>query len=154
MVRLVTLIIMFVAGISFQAEAIVKQKASNALSYRNVVSGSSVTNSGIGLADILPEEIFEEKSEIKEINLQSGFSKSVKVSEGEEFYVLLNDDSEGIWNISYDEDNIIMTANSVDGNIRKVQFTQRGNGDSSIYFDKLSSNGEITQNKAVYVKVN
>ena len=113
MIKIFTLIIAIVFCVIFQAEAIVKQKASNALSYRNTVSGSSVINSGIGLADLLPETTSEEGIRLKEVDLQNNFSEDVKINMGEEFYVLLREDDNYVWEISYDTNNVIMIENSL-----------------------------------------
>lgn len=148
MLKYLTLIVtIFVCmGFNAEAEALVKQSASNALSYRNVVNGtSSVTSGRNNNMDVLANAP-------QSVDIQNSVSKSISTSPDEEFEVLLPEKAGYSWKISYDNDQLIMTGNVADGGARKVKFMQKGTGDSTVFFDNVNSEGKITQNKAVYIK--
>lgn len=158
MVKYLITVALLLTGFSAEAEALVKQSASDALSYRNVVNASSNTGvtSGRDMA-IITDDADKEPLTIpaaQEIDLRSGISKNATLTPGQELIILLPETADMSWKVNYDSDNVLLTGNTAKGDVRQVKFSADSVGESAIYFDKQSSSGKIVENKAVYVKVN
>ncbi len=139
---------------SFNADALVKQSVSKALSYRNVVSGVSVSEPEEKVLDLpstpAPQPVEDEK--IVEVDLRTSASKTVSLGMRGKVLIKLPEESGFRWKVSYNNNNTIMVSNVVKSNIREVMFMKRNTGESTIFFDKTDSQGEVVTNKAVYVK--
>lgn len=158
MIKYLIFAALLLTGFSAEAEALVKQSASDALSYRNVVNASSNTGVSSGRdTAIMTDDSEKEPSTIpstQEVDLRSGISKDAVLTPRQEMVVLLLETQGTSWKIDYDADSVALVSNILDGTVRQVKFLANGTGESTIYFDKQSSSGEIVENKAVYVKVN
>ena len=158
MIKYLIFAALLLTGFSAEAEALVKQSASDALSYRNVVNASSNTGVSSGRdTAIMTDDSEKEPSTIpstQEVDLRSGISKNATLTPGQELIILLPETADMSWKVNYDSDNVLLTGNTAKGDVRQVKFSADSVGESTIYFDKQSSSGEIVENKAVYVKVN
>jgi len=66
--------------------------------------------------------------------------------------VLLKDKKNQSWRVSYDKDAVVMIANFIEDNVRKIKFMQKNSENHTIFFDLLDTNGKTVLNKALYVK--
>ncbi len=141
---------------SLDATALVRQSASQALSYKNVVSGSTTSSSSGNVAKELdvvePEDKPIENETFQTVDLQSSNSKTVNVARKGKFLVKLPEASSYRWRVYYNNSNVIMVSNVVTGSVREVMFMRKNNGESTVYFDKTNTQGTVVQNKAVTVK--
>lgn len=157
MLKYLWVIVVAIFCINTPAQALVKQDVSKALSYRNVVSGSSVVTTSLkpsGLSSNVSEpDSNTEKQQEQIVDLQNGTAKSISIRPEGEFVVKVEEDKGYIWQISYDINAVIMTGNIAKENFREIRFVQQGNVNNEIYFDKVNSEGKVVKNKAVYVKV-
>ncbi|MBE6454019.1 MAG: hypothetical protein E7017_03950 [Alphaproteobacteria bacterium] len=147
-ILIITLLFLFVC---FDANAVIMQSASKALSLQNVVSSNKITakKKEVVPAVVQPEP---EPIKVKEVNMKVGVSKSITVSSEDEYLVLLKDKKNQSWRVSYDKDAVVMIANFIEDNVRKIKFMQKNSENHTIFFDLLDTNGKTVLNKALYVK--
>lgn len=146
MLKYITIVLFTVVCFSAQAQALVKQSASNALSYRNVVSNSSSVTAGRNVESVALADASQS------VDIQNSVSKNISLGPDEEFEVLLPEKEGYSWKISYDNDKLVMIGNAAEGDVRKVKFMSKEKADSTVFFDYVNADGKITQNKAVYIK--
>lgn len=146
---IITLIV--VDLVSFSANAIVQQSARSALSYRNVVSSTSSATAGKVKKPMVVKELPTYNP--VETNISNSYSKNVQLHQNQEVIIILSDEEGFSWVASYDKDDIAMTGNKVDMSGRKMQFLQKSENDSTIFFDRLDAEGNVVENKMVYIKV-
>ncbi len=148
------LIFSFCLFFSLNAEALVKQSVSQALSYRNVVSGVSVSEPEEKVLDVpstpAPRPVEDEK--IEEVDLRTSSSKTVSLGNKGKVLIRLPEESGSRWKVSYNNSNVIMVSNVVKSSTREVMFMKKRTGGSTIFFDKTNSQGDVVTNKAVYIK--
>lgn len=146
---IITLIV--VGLVSFSANAIVQQSARSALSYRNVVSSTSSATAG----KVKKPKVVKELPTYNpvETSISNSYSKNVQLHQNQEVIIILSDEEGFSWVASYDKDDIAMTGNKVDMSGRKMQFLQKSENDSTIFFDRLDAEGNVVENKMVYIKV-
>lgn len=154
MSKYLILVLILLVGMSSRAEALVRQKASDALSYRNVVSGAYVTTSSLKPVRLLDDHTTTDPMQLQTVDMLKSVSKSVSVSPNEEFIVQVPEVASYGWDVSYDTETLALSGNDVDDDVRNITFVQRNQTDSAIYLDRVdSATGETVENKAVYVKV-
>ena len=128
-----------------------QQSARSALSYRNVVSSTSSATAG----KVEKPKVVKELPTYNpvETNISNSYSKNVQLHQNQEVIIILSDEEGFSWVASYDKDDIAMTGNKVDMSGRKMQFLQKSENDSTIFFDRLDAEGNVVENKMVYIKV-
>ena len=139
MYKHLVLILILLIGVSFDAKALVRQKASEALSYRNVVSGTLVTTSSLKPTAVLDDHTTTDPLQLQTVDMLNSVSKSVSVSPNEQFVVQVPEVASYGWDISYDANNLALSGNEVDEDVRNIMFMQRSEADSAIYLDKVDS---------------
>ncbi|MDD7313398.1 MAG: hypothetical protein PUH03_03480 [bacterium] len=133
-------------GISFSAWAIVGQNSDDALSYKNMVTGSSVLST-VGRKTEDAKEVT-----VKTVDLRSATTNSVSLSVGDEVEVILPT-SEYTWKVKiYDSSKV---AQMVDGTVNKeneriLKFKRQASGSVGIYFIGTNASGDI-KDKSVMV---
>lgn len=145
---------LFAAGmVSFSALAFIEQSASGALSLNNTVNNS---NSASAPAPVYADKNVEEKpvAAAKTLDIRNSVAKNVSLERTQELVIVLPEKAGQSWKVNYDSSKISMITSEVDGKNRKVKFSQTSSKDNTLYFDCIDQNGEIVQNKAVYIKVN
>lgn len=144
----------FAAGmVSFSALAFIEQSASGALSLNNTVNNS---NSAPASMPAYADKNVEEKpvAAAKTLDIRNSVAKNVSLERTQELVIVLPEKAGQSWKVNYDSSKISMITSEVDGKNRKVKFSQTSSKDNTLYFDCIDQNGEIVQNKAVYIKVN
>ena len=126
------------AGISFSAQAIVGQNSEDALSYKNMVTGSSVLST-VGRKTEDAKEVT-----VRTVDLRTATTQSVSLSVGDELEVILPT-SEYTWKVKiYDSSKV---AQMVDGTVNKeneriLKFKRQKAGGIEIYFTGTNSSGQ------------
>ena len=165
MVRLIILIIsiMFVAVSTYAA---IGQSASEALSYRSMVSGgraqdySHVTKQSPKIQKTKPNKPKRRKPKknqpikhVYEVDMMSSFINSVWVNPGDEIEVTLKETPDIQWRSSFNSSSIGRVSENKEGEERKIRFWQKSASESTIFFDCLDLDGKIIKNKSLDIKV-
>lgn len=148
---IITLIV--VGFIGFEAEALVQQSASDALSFNNVVKSSSQAAPSVYVKEKAPVKE-KEIPEAKKLDIRNSVTKNVTLSPSQELVIVLPEKEGQSWKATYDGGQVYMIDSESNGQYREIRFGQKSSKGSTIYFDCVDSNGEVIQNKAVYVRVN
>lgn len=140
--------------ISFSAQALIEQSASKALSLNNTVNNSG--NKGLMLRhEKRNKDTNETKPEIssKTLDMRNSVTQNVSLEQTQKLIVVLSEKDGQSWKVNYDSGKVAKIANSLNGKNREVTFSQTSSKDSTLYFDCIGKDGEVIQNKAVYIKV-
>jgi len=138
-------LILFTFCCCFDAQAVVVQKASDALSYKNVARMQS-----------RKQESNNYKSQNHNVDLKSSFSHSVLLNKGDTVTIEVREEDCCSWKAIYDPMVVSYTDKGRSRGIRTLLFRQLVSGvNSTIYLDSVDRNdGTTKQNKAVSIKCN
>ena len=139
-----------VSLMGFDALAFIEQSASGALSLNNTVTNSNSVATVPSYADMDKKPVAAAKT----LDIRNSVAKNVSLEHLQDLVVVLPEKNGQSWKVNYDSGKISMVNSSIEGNNRKVKFSQTSSKDSTLYFDCIGKDGEVIQNKAVYIKVN
>ncbi len=136
---------------AFDAQAIVFQSSSRALSYNNVAKYASPKKSA---PVATPNPVVKNKHvpQTKDVDLTAVYSADVSLSKGDSVIIKVNEESCCEWKISYNKGKLSLTGNIVKNNERIITLKQLNDGNSQIALDNIKKeNGDYYQNKLVNV---
>jgi hypothetical protein len=132
------------------AEAVMVQPASKAMTYQNTVR-SSAAKKALTIKKEKKPEVLPYK--LTTVDLRSGASKNVTLIKYEELEIKVKEVEGYTWKVSYDTDCLSLIGNSAEDDLRTIRLKQKDVKDSSVFLDKRDSKGNTVENKAVYIKV-
>ena len=127
----------------FDANAIVKQSASKALSYKNVINGRSRRSSKVGISH--RGALTKTKAENpviltpkdEKVNLTNSTSITVKLNKNDSLEVTLNNEEGYRWKISPSTPSVQLLSETIEGGNTVLRYSIEASLHSYIYFDKV-----------------
>ena len=134
----------FLLLFSFDVNAIVKQSASKALSYKNIVSN---TYSSRASASNIENRIAPKKSDaplvippmVEKIDMRYASSKTVSMNKGDFVEITLKEEKGFRWDLNPDSSCMSLSSDNPISDVRILRYKLTCSKDSYIYFDLVDS---------------
>ena len=142
------LAVMLGVGICFNAQALVQQSASEALSYRNVFNkdNEAATSGRTEEPEILiPEDEDTEPAQTHTVNLVSSLKASLAPNPQDTIIVKLNTQPGSYWDVRYNSSRVHLVGTENAGSSFNVELLFLG-GSGYVYFD-MYADGKNEQNQ-------
>ena len=134
----------FLLLLSFDANALVKQSASRALSYKNIANSTYSSRSS---SSSVENRVVPKKSEeplvippmVEKVDMRYSSSKTVSMNKGDFVEVTLKEEKGFRWDLNPDSSCMSLTSNNQTNDARILKYKLTCSKDSYIYFDLVDS---------------
>ena len=131
--------------LSFNANAVVRQSISKALSYKNVVDDSSQPQTqkrkahrgALTKNKIADPVLLDKKSE--KVDMRSSDTVNINLNKNDEIEVYLSNDSGFLWKVYPSDDGLSLISDTTEGDTRTLKYKIVATLHSYIYFDYFNS---------------
>ena len=131
---------------SFDANALVKQSASKALSYKNIATNSHSSKATSSSPSFENKLAPKKKTEplvvppmVEKIDMRYASSKTVSLNEGDFVEITLKEESGFHWDLNPDSSCMALDSNDYKDDVRILKYKLICSKDSYIYFDLVDS---------------
>lgn len=141
---------------SFEADAVVKQHISEALSYENVLESAASVDESITYTPPVVKKNKPAKEQTHEVNLKNKPSAVVFLKAGDFIKIKLNENNGYSWKTYLSSENLMLTSNLLKNSEREFVYKITYNNSeaiSFIYFDYIDPNNKITTTKVLTIKL-
>ena len=150
--------------LSFNAEALVKQSASKALSYRNIAddSGASRRRKAASMQAPVKKEISEQDikqpavvpPKLEKVDLSGKDTEVVLLKRNDKVEITLPERDGYHWDLNPDSSNLALLSNKVIGNSRVITYKLVSDKAAYIYFDDINNfDGSIQKTKQLTINL-